>query len=72
MVQSSKAGSTGPAENHDKPGIQGLLRGFWTSRCDQLGWTDRLMQQCLQECYPDGDALAVGYLIGTWAPVQRA
>ena len=28
MAQSSKAGSTGPVENHNKPGIRGLLRGY--------------------------------------------
>ena len=34
----------GPAENYDKSGIRGLLRGSYAGMWDQLGWTDRLMQ----------------------------
>jgi hypothetical protein len=32
MAQSSKAGSPGPVEKYDKPGIRGLLRGFRVGR----------------------------------------
>jgi hypothetical protein len=32
MAQSSKAGSPGPVEKYDKPGVRGLLRGFRVGR----------------------------------------
>ena len=40
-AQSSEAGSAGPLENHDKPGIRGLLHGFSAGRYGHLGWADR-------------------------------
>ena len=46
MIQNSNGGASDPVENHDKPGIRGVPCGYWAGRWDQLGWADRLMQQC--------------------------
>jgi len=64
MAQSGKGGASSHVENHDKPGIRGLLRSFWARRWDQLGWVDRLMQQCRQTCAVCARAVVVGGFSG--------